>query len=236
MILGSAFYWFVFLREPAAEGSSTPPSPVVRAEETQKLASPPAQEEHSREGSPEPLETPSPKGGAKAGLTQEGPPPVAPSPTEKVPPSHPAPSAAVEPPPRKLPPPPEGTAAAHSFSDANRFAAARGRLDKAEYRDAAVAWLATVQEERSKRFTLQIAIACQEETLRTAAARTRGSASFFAVPFDLGGKPCFRMCWGAYETVEEAQSDKNTVPSFFLDEGGRPVVVSFGKLFPTGDR
>jgi hypothetical protein len=237
VILASAFYWFVFLREPAAERDSAPPPPVVQEEKAPSADSDSASPEEGRprEVSPEPLAMPSSKAGSEPGPTQEGPPSVTAAGAAKdVPPSHPDRSPPVESPPQKLPSPPE--APAPSFSAAGRFVEARGHLDQGKYRDAAAAWLATVQEEKSKRFTLQIAIACQEETLKTAAARTRGSVSFFAVPFDLGGKSCFRLCWGAYETVEQAQSDKNAVPSFFLNEGGKPVVVSLGKLLPTGDR
>ena len=234
-ILASAFYWFVFLREPAAEGSASPP-PVVQVEKVPNSDSAPPEQERPREGSPETLATPSANAGSEPAPTQESPPSGGSGPAEDVPPSHPDASPPIAPPPREVPAPPEATAPAPSFSDAGRFVEARGRLDQGEYRDAAAAWLAAVQREKSKRFTLQIAIACQEETLRTAAARTRGSVFFFAVPFDLGGKPCFRLCWGAYGTVEEAQSDKNAVPHFFLSEGVKPVVVSFGKLLPAGDR
>ena len=79
-------------------------------------------------------------------------------------------------------------------------------------------------------------IACQEESVKKAGRRTRGSVEFFTVPFALQGKPCYRLCWGAYPTLEEARTAKSSVPGFFLQEGGSPVVVSLAKIAPADHR
>jgi septal ring-binding cell division protein DamX len=85
-------------------------------------------------------------------------------------------------------------------------------------------------------FTLQLAIACQEESVKKAARQTRGSVEFFAVPFSLQGKACYRLCWGAYPTLDKAQEAKSSVPESFLAEGASPVVVSIKKLAPPENR
>jgi septal ring-binding cell division protein DamX len=87
------------------------------------------------------------------------------------------------------------------------------------------------QESRNE-FTLQLAIACQEESVKKAARQTRGSVEFFVVPFPLQGKACYRLCWGAYPTLQLAQEAKSSVPESFRPEGVIPVVVSIKKLSP----
>ena len=115
------------------------------------------------------------------------------------------------------------------FAAADRFQEARTRLDAGDFAAAAGSWLETARQETKNAFTLQLAIACQEESVKKAARRTRGSVDFFMVPFSLEGRSCYRLCWGAYASQEEARAGKAAVPAFFLDEGGKPVVVSLGK-------
>ena len=118
------------------------------------------------------------------------------------------------------------------FTATDRFFEARTRLDAGDFAAAAGTWFETVRQEKKNAFTLQIAIACQEESVKKAARRTRGSVDFFTVPISLQDRACYRLCWGAYSSQEEAQAAKGTVPAFFLDEGGKPVVVGLGKLAP----
>jgi len=83
---------------------------------------------------------------------------------------------------------------------------------------------------------VQIAIVCQGDTLRKAASRTAGSSEFFVLPFPLGERACYRMCWGSFGDLASAQAARASIPRFFLDEGGQPVVISYRKALPAEGR
>jgi len=225
VLLALTSYWFVFLRGPEStptEASSAPASPEQAA----------PSEDAAGEGAPaggevrgeNPVEPESSSAGeATAPIVQEPPAltpePVAPAPQTPEPPSAqtPSPGAAST-------PVPAG------------FRAARSRLDSGEYATAAQSWAGILGGEAARSFTIQVAIACQEESLKKAARRTRDSDPLFVLPFSLGGRPCYRLCWGIYETLDSAQSSRSALPSFFLEEGGQPVVVSLRKALPPEGR
>lgn len=230
-LLALASYWFIFLRQPAP-GNPQPPSP-------------PAGEKTAAKAEPESGSTPASDAGNQ-GLSAQttGPGDAMPAPTQendndasrgkadstrqqgKIPPSGTEPATASEPPPA---PSIAAPAVSSPLSDA------RARLDAGEFASAAKAWADALRPGGAGSFTLQIAIACQEESLQKAATRTRGADRFFALPFSLQGRSCYRLCWGTYSTLDEAQAAKPSIPAFFLEEGGRPVVVSLQRaLSPEG--
>jgi hypothetical protein len=120
--------------------------------------------------------------------------------------------------------------------NASGFATARAELDAGSYAAAAKGWAQVFRSGPAPAFTLQIAIACQEETLRKAAHRTAGSDQFFVLPFALQGKVCYRLCWGNFPTLEAAQSARSSIPPSFIEEGGHPIVVSLQKSIATEGR
>jgi hypothetical protein len=79
--------------------------------------------------------------------------------------------------------------------------------------------------------TLQVMIACQDETLRNARARSGGGDLFF-LPYAYRGRDCFRVCWGLYPTTAAAESAVPSVPQALLGPGGRPVPVALARLRP----
>jgi len=236
-ILAATFAWFVFLKgSPAPAGvSPAPPETAATAPEsgTAEAGPPPAPaatQAGGAAGETESILTDEPSPAQSAG--QAGPQATAPpSFAETKGPS----GAAVASPGEEEPAPPsavEKISGVSPFAAADRFHEARSRLDAGDFAAAAGSWLETARQETKNAFTLQIAIACQEESVKKAARRTRGSVDFFVVPFSLEGRSCYRLCWGAYASQEEARAGKAAVPAFFLDEGGKPVVVSLGKLAP----
>jgi hypothetical protein len=245
MLLGGAFAWFVLLRPAPGPSSPAPAQPEAPAlsDGSDGL---PERADGAQAGTP-PQDGPAPAtseiaeaapigepGVEPAGAT----PPTAPPGAEGTAGTLPAESLPTG---SQVPHPPEAPAPENApgnsgFSAAQRFVAARRLLDRGEIAGAADAWRGVVGDESILGFTLQIAIACQEETIRRAAEKTRGSTRFFTVPFDLGGRPCYRLCWGGYRSEPEAQAAKAGVPEFFLAEGGRPMVVSLGKLGPGKER
>jgi len=238
-ILVATFAWFVFLKgSPAPAGvSPAPPEKEATASESGSAEAGPPHAPEATQGGGEAGETGSiptdePSLAQSAGLAG----PQAPAPTSSAGTKGPA-GAAVASPGEEGPASPPPSAAEQipgvpPFAAADRFQEARTLLDSGDFAAAAGSWLETTRQETKNTFTLQLAIACQEESVKKAARRTRGSVDFFMVPFFLEGRSCYRLCWGAYASQEEARAGKAAVPAFFLDEGGKPVVVSLGKLAP----
>jgi hypothetical protein len=235
-VLALTSYWFVFLRGPEStplEAPAAAASPALSApsEEATSEGSPAdgsVQTEHSVQ--PEPSST----GDDTAPAVQEPPaqepslpPPATNDTPEKV---------AAAPSSSQSPQPPTPAPQATSIPVPAGFRAARSRLDSGEYATAAQSWAGILAGEGRRSFTIQIAIACQEGSLKKAARRTSESDPLFVLPFSLGGRPCYRLCWGLYANLEAAQSSRSAVPSFFLEEGGQPVVVSLQKALPPEGR
>jgi uncharacterized protein DUF4388 len=212
-LLAAGFVWFVFLR-----GSPVPASPQPAA----------------REEAPGPeaaiLPEPGPDSQAPTGES-ENPPQESPA----APPSPSPPSAAassVESSSTKGEPAAAAgqAGASQDSTTGSRRAAPRSLLDAGNAEAAAAGWLSALMIDAPGGFTLQLSIACRQESVRKAAERTRDSADFFIVPFTLQGKACYRLCWGSYPTLAEAEAGKSAVPGFFLDEGAQPLVVSVARL------
>jgi hypothetical protein len=227
-------YWFIFLRAPesgtAQTGSSASEPP---AQSSDPEAAPPSESlEGTPSSAPESSQPTGPadphEGEAKAqenpapGRTEiPGEPP--PAPAETAPAAQPSPSA----------PRPSGGASA---AGAGSFQDARQRLEAGEYAAAAKSWSRALAARADAGFTVQIAIVCQGDTLRKAANRTLGSTEFFVLPFMLGNRACYRMCWGDFDDLASAQAGSASVPRFFIEEGGQPIVISFRKALPAGGR
>ena len=232
-LLALTSYWFIFLRGPAKGSAGAAPEPI------------PTQESAPVDGGLEKSSTGESVPGSDAATPSEVPAQESTSPApEAQPPSDSSAASGSltesqesnesartgggpEAPPSRPPEP---------ASPTSGFGAARAHFDAGEFSSAARGWAETLREGGASAFTLQIAIACQEGTLQKIAQRTEGSDRFFVLPFTLQGRSCYRLCWGTYASLETAQAARSTIPSFFLDEGGHPVVVSLQKSLPQEGR
>jgi len=235
-LLALTSYWFIFLRAPEAAQTETASAPA-----------PPAQEvtpgettgDNSTTGAVEGGAIPgTPDSSAAADAAQSVPPEAPPSETPPSPPvaEDTSGKAAAGQPDSGSPAAPSPEAVTASAAMPKGFRAARAQLDAGEHASSARSWAGAFGAEAARAFTIQIAIACQEETLGKAARRTSGSEPFFVLPFSLGGRPCYRLCWGLFDSLDAAQGSRSTVPSFFLAEGGQPVAVSLRKALPQEGR
>lgn len=55
-------------------------------------------------------------------------------------------------------------------------------------------------------WTLQLAVACKRETADRLVERASGSLRLYVLPATLKEQECFRLCWGAYRSRDEAQN------------------------------
>ncbi len=78
---------------------------------------------------------------------------------------------------------------------------------------------------------IQILVACSSETVAKAVA-TVGSDQLILLPVDFHGRPCFRLCWGTYDSSAAASAALATVPAYFRQGGARPKVVPLSSVLP----
>ena len=96
------------------------------------------------------------------------------------------------------------------------------------------AWQARAERDRrllasdpNTRFTVQLELVCELPSLAEAWVHDRAGLMWL-LPAAHEGRPCFRVFWGRYRTLEEARAGKTSVPPFFFTPTNRPVVVATG--------
>ena len=136
-------------------------------------------------------------------------------------------AAAPEAPRAVKPPTPAGTSAAgpaRGPAAGPDFAAGLRRLDQGDAAGAARQFEEWIDSQDARRFALQILIACQEETVKNARAHAAGSSSLFILPYALGERSCYRVCWGVYDDVESARAAIPSIPSALTGRTAPPIV------------
>jgi septal ring-binding cell division protein DamX len=76
------------------------------------------------------------------------------------------------------------------------------------------------------RYAVQLELACEIETLDKAWAWDKPAGTMWLLTTQYRGRTCFRVLWGRYATVSQAQAARAKIPSFFVVPGNRPVAVS----------
>ena len=79
--------------------------------------------------------------------------------------------------------------------------------------------------DRRARFTIQLELVCQEESLADAWKHDRPSGTMWVLTTPFQGKTCFRVLWGRYPTRDAAQRALSKAPGFFSTPRNRPVAV-----------
>jgi hypothetical protein len=202
------------------------PSSKPEAEIAQKPA-PPEQEEPATPSAPSSAEAPKAGAPAEALATAEGPAPAQRPAAEpaQVPAETPAPK-------EKELPPTVPMAGSVAFSDAAGASRARQSFDADELVEAAARFQDLIAAEPAGRVTLQLMIACEPETLRTARARAGASAPLFVLPVTIKERSCYRACWGVYDSKEAALAAVAGLPPAYTGPGFKPIVVSLARLRP----
>ena len=113
------------------------------------------------------------------------------------------------------------------------FAAARQHLDQGDVAAAARQFESWVLAENSNRFTLQVMIACQEETVKGAGIRAGADTPLFVLPYSLKGRDCYRVCWGLYSDGDAARGAVSGVPRE-VTGAAVPLLVRVSRLRSSG--
>ena len=109
-------------------------------------------------------------------------------------------------------------------------ATGRALLRERRFVDAGRAFAAEARPARG-RHTIQILVACSDETLDKT-LQSVGSEDWFVIPVVFKGRPCHRLCWGVYETPAAAEDAQRRVPAYFRSGGAVPRVVPLAAILP----
>jgi hypothetical protein len=233
LVLAGAFLYLLLRR-----GGESPPETRFETPPPAEAATPGVEVQTAAAAPPGPGQTtkPRPDAGPPATMSAVTAPEAAPTPPQpSQPPAKEAPA------PRQAPaggatssarvpagPPPHGSIS--PFKEASRYAAALRIFDTGDADRAAGIFSELVSSEDAGRYTLQLMIACEVETLRTARSDSGERGSLYFLPFSLKGRDCYRVCWGNYPGREEAAAAE--LPAAFTRSGTRPVAVPLARLRP----
>jgi uncharacterized protein DUF4388 len=123
--------------------------------------------------------------------------------------------------------PPHGSVS--PFRDASRYMGALRHLDTGDTEGAARIFQELASSEPG-RYTLQLMIACEEETLRTTRAQSGERGSLFFLSFQFKGRTCYRVCWGSYAGKDEARDAIPSLSAPLLPAGSSPLIVPIDRL------
>lgn len=204
-LAGGAWYYF---NRPAP-----PPRPVVRA-----TPPPPSSITVPPSASPTTLPAdPVPTGAPSTAPTSEpsSPPPPVTAPTA-------TPTAATVPGPKT---PPKVAAGPGDLGEARQL------LERRDYAAAARGFASSVRSNPDARWSVQLLVACSEETVGKALANASGP-DLLILPVNYKGKSCYRLCWGLYDSEGRATAAMGAVPAYFREGGAKPKVSPTASLLP----
>jgi septal ring-binding cell division protein DamX len=129
-----------------------------------------------------------------------------------------------------LPSAPEVVPTATTPAVAAHNATGRALLRERRYVDAGRAFAAEARTQRS-RYTIQVLVACSDETLDKTLQGV-GGEEWFIVPVLFKGRACHRLCWGTYSTPSAAEDAQSRLPEYFRSGGAVPRVVPLATILP----
>jgi hypothetical protein len=123
------------------------------------------------------------------------------------------------------------TPAPKSVPAAASVAGARGFLLKGDLPQAALTFAASMKASPASDFSIQILVACSDETVQKALQNV-SAPELFIVPVNFKGRDCYRVCWGLYESDAKAAAALHEVPEYFRKGGATPKVVPARTILP----
>lgn len=81
-----------------------------------------------------------------------------------------------------------------------------------------------------KAVTLQVEVACKYETIEQAIHLLKAPEKLYLVPFEYAGSDCVIVCFGVFNSNQEAMSALNNLPQIFYEDNNEPFVASINRL------
>ena len=95
--------------------------------------------------------------------------------------------------------------------------------------EAAKSWKKTLAAS-STDYSIQIVIACQEQTVLDTYQLLNQSDQMIVLPIQFKGKSCYRVLYGQYESKQQANQAIRDLPEFFLKQASPPSVVILSRV------
>jgi septal ring-binding cell division protein DamX len=111
------------------------------------------------------------------------------------------------------------------------LAEARALLRRGQHKEAARVFANSLRQSAPGGFSIQLLVACSDETVGKALAAVP-DPDLYILPVNYKGRPCFRVCWGLYDSEQRAESATRAVPDYFRNSGTTPRVVPTSGLLP----
>ena len=104
------------------------------------------------------------------------------------------------------------------------FGDGRSRMSKGHLREAARSFQ-TGLTGKNGLYTVQLALACREETVARAVKTSGGAQEFFILPREFNGRACYRVLWGTYPGRAAAEKGLRSIPGALTSGGDKPFVA-----------
>jgi septal ring-binding cell division protein DamX len=111
------------------------------------------------------------------------------------------------------------------------LADARSAFQRGEFSRAARDFAASLRKSSQGSYSVQLLVACSEETLQKA-VQSVAAHELFILPVDYKGRSCYRVCWGIYDSEALARSATREVPDYFRKGGASPKPVATTAILP----
>ena len=108
---------------------------------------------------------------------------------------------------------------------------AREAFKRGDYVGAARGFEANLRAAGRGAHTVQILVACSDETLQKA-QQNAPNAELFIVPVAYQGKSCYRLCWGVFDSEARARTAADQLPAYFRENGAKPKPVTSVSILP----
>ena len=107
---------------------------------------------------------------------------------------------------------------------------ARAQLLEGRYARAARTWKEDLAGVPSSRYTIQIAIFCEESSVKRSLEESKESPSLYITPAGMRKRTCYRTCWGVYADRSGAERAYAQLPPYFTGFRNKPKIVRLSSL------
>lgn len=111
------------------------------------------------------------------------------------------------------------------------MATARTLLRQGRLSEAANGFVTNLRQTPAGSFSIQLLVACSSDTVEKALANV-AAPDLYILPVNYKGRPCYRVCWGLFESEMRADSAVHALPEYFRKGGASPRVVPTSGLLP----
>jgi hypothetical protein len=126
---------------------------------------------------------------------------------------------------------PSATTAPPRAANEGSLTDARTSLMSGDFSQAARGFAANLRNSGKGTYSLQLLVACSEETVQKAAHNV-ASQELFILAVEYKGRSCYRVCWGVYDSESRARSAVREVPDYFRKGGASPKAVAAATILP----